>query len=198
MIARLDHFILEVPDIAAAHADWQSRGFSEAWPVGPFWPKALTSGIALGGVNLELVQPLEREPKTTHTLVFEPKSVAEGFAAMLREGLRPKLAPKVEPDPDLLALRGFPPEMQSEPQRICTNVVPAPGAPLDFFLCEYAPFLRKKLVQPLEILSVEISLPANAVRLLRKLGGCPLLKVVEDGPQRVLAFVTGAGRFDVS
>lgn len=198
LLARLDHFILEVPDIAAAHEAWLGGGFFEAWPVGPFWDEALTSGIALGGLNLELYQPLDREPKATHTFVFEPKTIAEGYAGLFAAGLKPKISPKMETDPELLELRGFPPEVRGIPQRICTNILPSPASGLDFFLCEYGPFLYDRLIEENTVLSIEISLPANASRILRRLGGCPLLKLVEEGPQRVLAVVTERGRIDVS
>ncbi|RYG49727.1 hypothetical protein EON79_00265 [bacterium] len=197
MLVRLDHFILEVPDIAAAHEAWLERGFSEAWPIGPFWPSALTSGIALDGLNLELVQPLDREPKETHTFVFEPTSIAVAYATLFREGLRPRIAPKVEADPELLALRGFPAETSSQPQRICTNVMPDGNPALDFFTCEYAPFLKERLVKLDPETMVEVTMPKKAMALLRRLGGCPGLKVIEDGPQRVVTIVSRRGRIDV-
>ncbi|RYG36635.1 hypothetical protein EON81_09170 [bacterium] len=198
MLSRLDHFILEVPDIEVAHQAWLGQGLSEAWPIGPFWPSALTSGIALGGVNLELVQPIERDTKEIHTLVFEPTSIAVAYATLFREGLKPRIAPKVETDPELLALRGFPESMRVGPQRICTNVIPDGDPALDFFLCEYAPLLKERLVKPDRDLLVEVALPKKAMALLRRLGGCPGLRVVEEGPQRVLAIQSPLGRLELS
>ncbi|MGV3617845.1 MAG: VOC family protein [Fimbriimonas sp.] len=143
--ARLDHIIVHVPDIQAAHRALLDRGFEEAWPIGPFWPRALTSGIAVGGLNLELLQPSDAEVTTPYaeTLVFEPTSLEDATADLAAAGIPVRRFEKVEPDPDLLRLRGFS-EVQT-PQKICTNLFPAALAPLDFFVCDYAPFLRARL-----------------------------------------------------
>ncbi|GEM_PF-4602172 len=137
----LDHLIAAVPDLRATHRRLRESGFEEAWPPGPFWPSATTSGIALGGANLELVQPDAgvSEP-WIDTLVLAPASLEEGrtFVAEGRE------MEKVEPDPVLLALRGFPPERAAKPQTICTNLHPA-DPPYPFFLCLYTPFLKARL-----------------------------------------------------
>ena len=138
---RLDHLIATVPDIRATHARLLAMGFEEAWPVGPFWPEASTSGIALGDANLELVQPDAGVAEARiDTLVLAPSTIAEGLA----------MAPvfeergKVESDPALLALRGFPPELTTAPQTICVNLYPD-SSPYPFFLCLYAPFLKDRL-----------------------------------------------------
>ena len=139
----LDHLIATVPDIQASHARLLAKGFGEAWPVGPFWFSALTSGIALGGANLELVQPEKGVDRARiDTLVLAPRSLEEGRA--LLAGLEYEEREKVESDPALLTLRGFPPALASEPQTICTNLYPT-DPPYPFFVCRYAPFLRERL-----------------------------------------------------
>lgn len=142
----LDHLIATVPDIRSSHARLLAMGFEEAWPIGPFWPSALTSGIALGGVNLELVQPDAGVDRARiDTLVLAPDSLAEGRAFLA--GFVYEEREKVESDLGLLALRGFPPAMASTPQKICTNLYPE-DPPFPFFLCRYAPFLRGRLASP--------------------------------------------------
>ena len=137
----LDHLIATVPDVRASHARLLAMGFEEAWPVGPFWPSALTSGVALGGANLELVQPEAGIAEARiETLVLAPETIGEGLA----------MAPvfekreKVESDAALLALRGFPPEFTATPQTICVNLYPD-ASPYPFFLCLYVPFLKERL-----------------------------------------------------
>ena len=140
---RLDHLIATVPDIRASHARLLGMGFDEAWPIGPFWPSALTSGVALGGVNLELVQPDSGATDVRiDTLVLAPASLEEGRASFA--SLQYEEREKVESDPSLLTLRGFPPAMAATPQTICTNLYPK-DPPYPFFLCRYAPFLRGRL-----------------------------------------------------
>jgi hypothetical protein len=143
---RLDHVIAEVSDILESMAALLGAGYPEAWPVGPFWPSALTSGVCAGTFNLELMQPLHRRPgaPAITTLVYEPVS-ADWAAAMLSEaGLAYEVREKVEPDADLLRLRGFSEADAAHPQRICTNVVPT-DPPFPFFFCDYAPFLKVRL-----------------------------------------------------
>ena len=138
----LDHLIAVVPDLWATHARLLELGFDEAWPPGPFWPSATTSGIALGGANLELMQPdAGVDEARIETLVLAPSSLEEGRAFM--RGPYEERA-KIEPDPALLALRGFPPEDATSPQAICTNLYPE-APPFPFFLCLYAPFLKARL-----------------------------------------------------
>lgn len=138
-LRRLDHIVLQVPDIEAAHARLLAMGFAEAWPVGRTWSVGPTSGVALGGMNLELSQPNEDAPDAPGLaeLVFEPLPGAD----LSRVG---RVSEKIEGDPERLAARGFPPEITGEPQRICTNAFPA-GAAWPWFVCDYAPLLRERL-----------------------------------------------------
>lgn len=146
-LARLDHVIFHVPAIHEAHARL-ARAFPEAWPIGRFWPMGRTSGLALGGINLELVQrddPVEQPIGTT--LVFEPSSLEAAQQRMRVAGIRSYFEEKVERDPTLLRLRGFPGAASRVPQTICTNLYPVdPGPmepyPFDFFACDYSPFLK--------------------------------------------------------
>jgi hypothetical protein len=141
----LDHLIAVVPDLRATHRRLIDAGFDEAWPAGPFWPSATTSGIALGGANLELVQTDEGVPSAKiETIVLAPATLEEGEAVLNDLGLMYEEREKIEPDPSLLALRGFPPELASSPQRICTNQLPV-DPPYPFFHCCYAPFLKERL-----------------------------------------------------
>ena len=141
----LDHLIATVPDIRATHRRLLGLGFEEAWPIGPFWPVALTSGVALGGANLELVQPdAGADEARIETLVLAPADHKEAVAFMAPFNERQR--DKDESDPHLLALRGFPPEMAARTQRICDNRYPGEGeAKYPFFLCLYAPFLKDRL-----------------------------------------------------
>ena len=138
-LGRLDHIVLQVPDIAAAHARLLALGFNEAWPVGRTWSVGLTSGVALGGINLEFSQPDEDPPMIAGLaeLVFEPAPGVE----LSSYG---RVVEKIESDPAKLAARGFPLEMRRGPQKICTNAFPA-QASWPWFVCDYAPFLRELL-----------------------------------------------------
>lgn len=142
MIARIDHVILDVPDIHRAHARLREKGWPEAWPIGRFWPAAQTSGVALGGINLELVQSDESPSYAGGDVVFEPVEVEAAQAALEREGISARRFEKIEEDPEKLALRGFPHDLTAAPQLICTNVLPNAQPPFGFFFCAYAPFLR--------------------------------------------------------
>ncbi|HWA82476.1 MAG TPA: hypothetical protein VG820_03520 [Fimbriimonadaceae bacterium] len=148
MLVRLDHVIFSVPDIEAAHRELTSR-FPEAWPIGRFWPDGRTSGIAIGGINLELVQPDEAAPTQPvgATLAFEPFSPEVAEFTLRREGLACHRFDKIEPDHDLLRLRGFSEQAGQTPQLICENVLlDEPGeASFDFFTCSYSPFLKEWL-----------------------------------------------------
>lgn len=143
--ARIDHIILSVPDIERAHHKLLDHRFAEAWPIGEYWPSGRTSGIALGGLNLELMQPeASSELPRLRTIVYQPTSIAAAKAAY---GEQAVVFEKVEGDPDKLAKRGFPEEMRNSPQRICTNISPgelALGQTSSFF-CKYAPFLAEQL-----------------------------------------------------
>ena len=199
--ARLDHVIARVPDIRASHARLiEEHGFAEAWPIGAFWPAALTSGVALGGLNLELVQSLEGAVgPNADTLVFEPKTLEAASDALTGAGVAVRRFEKVEPNPELLRLRGF---EGSRPERICTNLMPESPAPLDFFVCEYAPFLRERLaphrfpMQHGEARSVEVVVPdpEAAEAFLAKVGyaGVPLrFAGGESHRVRTIAFADG-------
>ncbi|HEY0868374.1 MAG TPA: hypothetical protein VGE01_13395 [Fimbriimonas sp.] len=143
---RLDHVIAEVEDIEQAMAGMAAAGYPTAWPVGPFWPGALTSGVSVGTFNVELYQPLDRDPARPliRTLVYEPESVEHACSALDRFGIAYEVREKVEPDPSLLRLRGFSETESEVPQPICTNVVPL-DPPFPFFFCEYAPALKRRL-----------------------------------------------------
>jgi len=145
-LRRLDHLICTVPDISAAMRLFtEGLGFPVAWPIGRFWPQGLTSGVALGGLNLEFIQLDEEEPDVARieTLVFEPVDIAAAAAYYDSIGVRMELRDKWEPDPSLLRLRGF--SDVDSPQLICRNLVPLDPQPVDFFLCEYSPFLHRRL-----------------------------------------------------
>ena len=84
----------------------------------------------------------EAAPVRIEALVLAPASLEEGRAFLA--GMAFEEREKLEPDPALLTLRGFTPEMAAEPQTICTNLHPK-DPPYPFFLCRYAPFLRDRL-----------------------------------------------------
>ncbi|RYG30866.1 hypothetical protein EON81_24080 [bacterium] len=138
--SRIDHIVLQVPDIAAAHASLRALGFDEAWPVGRNWPHGPTSGVALGGINLELLQP-DLDPPVRPALaeiVFAPHP----DVPLAEYG---KVIEKNEADPAKLAARGLPPELQGVPQRICTNAFPDADSLWPHFVCDYAPWLAHQL-----------------------------------------------------
>lgn len=195
----LDHIIATVPDLRETHARLQAMGFAEAWPPGPFWPSALTSGLALGGVNLELVQPdAGVERMRIDTLVLAPADLEESRRSF--DGAAFREVEKVEPDPDLLARRGFPPEMAATPQTICTNFYPE-STPYPYFPCVYAPFLRARLAPgefpapfgPVVGLALTAEEPEAVRRLFAgRLG--PLELDVDPGPNAIMAIRFGDGR----
>lgn len=186
----LDHLIAVVPDIQVSHRRLCEAGFEEAWPPGLFWPEATTSGIALGGANLELVQPDKGvDAPRIETVVLAPSTLEEGREFM--GSLAFEERKKVESNPDLLGLRGFPPGMRSEPQSICVNLYPE-APPYPFFLCLYAPFLRPRLASanfaqprgPLLGLSLRATAPETVRRLfVGHLG--PIELHVDEGPTEV-------------
>ncbi|MBN9501859.1 MAG: hypothetical protein BGO01_09730 [Armatimonadetes bacterium 55-13] len=147
MVKRIDHLICQVADIHAAHEYLKSLGFPESWPIGPFWPHALTSGIAIGGVNLELMQPEEGAPEraTIDMIVFEPYDTERNFHELQSAGFECHIFDKIEPDPELLALRGFDAAKAELPQRICRNILFDKATAIPMFFCEYVPFLRQRL-----------------------------------------------------
>ena len=149
-LKRLDHVICRVPDIDRYHRHWtQELGFPEAWPIGRFWPDGKTSGIALGGINLELIQPDSDAPAAPvcDTLVFEPTDLVRGLEALGEVGIQAETFEKWEDNPELLRLRGFVGPDANHRQLICRNVFPKGDLPAPFFLCEYSPGLRRLLAE---------------------------------------------------
>lgn len=144
-LKRIDHLICEVPDIVSTFEVLTRRwGFPEAWPIGRFWPEGRTCGVALGGANLELMQPDSGAPTTPRlsAIAFEPVDLSASSNAFVRSGIAADVREKWEADPALLQLRGLP--AGAGPQLICTNLVPSsPSAP--FFVCAYAPLLKARL-----------------------------------------------------
>lgn len=147
-LIRLDHIIYSVPDIESAHRELTAR-FPEAWPIGRFWPDGRTSGVAIGGINLELIQVDENAPAIpiATTLAFEPASSEDALFSFRRIGLACHEFDKMESDSALLMLRGFSSEDAASAQLICTNVLldDPSAAPCDFFACSYSPFLKQWL-----------------------------------------------------
>jgi hypothetical protein len=146
-LRRLDHLVCVVPDIQVALKGMNDAGFPTAWPIGPFWPNALTCGVSLGNMNLEFVEPERDKPErpTITTLVFEPTSLEAAEQAFAREGIPVRRFEKIEPNPELLRLRGFDEEDAKSPQLICTNLLLDEPRPVEMFLCLYTPFLSKRL-----------------------------------------------------
>jgi hypothetical protein len=142
---RVDHLLCDVPDIDSAFSLFHERlGFPVAWPIGRFWPDRRTCGLALGGINLELiqsdVQPVSEA--TIRSIAFEPTDrIQEIFQ---REGIPFKEFEKWESNPDLLRLRNMP--SQQGAQLLCTNTLPAEYAiAFPFFACKYAVTVKRKL-----------------------------------------------------
>jgi len=147
-LRRIDHLICEVPDIAYAFRHFtEALGFPAAWPIGRFWPTGLTAGVGLGGINLEFIQLDQDAPAVARisTIVFEPTSIEAAIVGLEAEGFDARLFEKWESDTELLALRGYPPEMRHSPQLICRNVLVDGQMPIPFFLCDYSEFQRLRL-----------------------------------------------------
>jgi len=147
-LTRLDHIIYSVPNIEKSHRALLKR-YPEAWPIGRFWPDGLTSGLAIGGVNLELIH-FDVDPPGSAVgtaLAFQPSSFEDAVADFARAGLSAIVVNKTESDPEKLRLRGFSERESQTPQWICRNLVPErpEDLPFDFFICEYAPFLKRHL-----------------------------------------------------
>ncbi|MBC8064794.1 MAG: hypothetical protein H7Y17_08190, partial [Chlorobia bacterium] len=106
-----------------------------------------TSGIALGGINLEFIQPDVDAPEQAvcDTLVFEPTSLQRAEEALGAKGVLTRRLDKIEPDPALLALRGFEEVELQGPQLICKNLLLESEFPVPMFLCEYVPKLKQRL-----------------------------------------------------
>lgn len=147
-LRRLDHLICRVPDIEKFHHHFINvLGFPEAWPVGRFWPEGRTSGVALGGINLEFIQADSGAPEVaiTDTLVFEPTSLEVAEQSFKKLGVQTLWFDKIEPDPELLSLRGFTGTQLETPQLICRNILLESEFPVPMFLCDYTPFLKNML-----------------------------------------------------
>lgn len=150
---RIDHLIVSVPDIGRAfHTLTQESGFLEAWPIGRFWPAAQTAGVAVGGLNVELVQPDSHAPSTPEikTIVFEPGDLDAAIAAIRQFGIGCERFEKYENNIELLKLRGFSDQLIAvrppQGELICRNGIPREDqVPIDFFLCDYCPFLKRRL-----------------------------------------------------
>ena len=147
-LRRLDHLICEVPNIEEAMDVFQAHGFPVAWPIGRFWPTGRTSGVALGGLNLEFIEFDEGAPEVAQirTLVFEPTDLQSAAETLTRLNIPMRITDKVEANPDLLQLRGFSAEDSQSTQLICRIAYPIEPQPYDFFLCDYAPFLKARLL----------------------------------------------------
>lgn len=144
-LKRLDHIICRVPDIERFHTHFRDvLGFAEAWPIGQFWPEGRTSGVALGGINLEFLEAPGETPRAT-TLVFEPTDIDLAARRFADIEVQTGMFDKIEPDPELLALRGFTGEELESPQLICRNLLLESEFPVDMFLCDYAPKLKARL-----------------------------------------------------
>lgn len=147
-LARLDHVICRVPDIDRYHRLYtQDLGFPEAWPIGRFWPEGRTSGIALGGINLELIQLDDEtlEEPLCDRLVFEPTSISRAESEFAKAGYHVRRFEKWEEDAHLLQLRGFHVEPGDGAQLICVNLFPDESFPVPMFLCDYTPELKARL-----------------------------------------------------
>jgi len=179
---RLDHVIVETEDIVASVSAMRARGYGEAWPIGPFWPNALTAGIAVPGFNVEFVEPLDRDPLPgLQTLVYEPDpdtlSVLADIGVALREFV------KTESNPAFLRMRGFGREALSDAGFICRNLLPDSDR---YFFCEYAPELKARLAPLPDSPDVRIEFPRSwipsALRSALEIGPVTLV----DGPARLI------------
>lgn len=200
-LRRVDHLICFVPDIERAHRRLtRDLGYPEAWPIGPFWPQGRTSGVAFGGINLELMQPNSDPPAwaTISTVVFEPADGAE--EAMTALGLEPRPFEKWEADPELVRLRFGDPRA---PRLICRNLLPSRHVPFDFFLCDYSPELRDRLAPdrfPDTPKALEIVAGTTDVSRTTELwpieGGVPV-RIVPNDRDEVLEIRTERGPVDL-
>ena len=147
-LSRLDHIICRVPDIERFHVQFRDElGFPEAWPIGRFWPDGRTSGIALGGVNLEFIQPDIDPPAKAiaDTLVFEPTRLEAAERQFSLLGVPTHLFDKLESNPTLLEMRGFEGDRLGSEQLICRNLLLDSEFEIPMFLCGYVPMLKDRL-----------------------------------------------------
>lgn len=170
---RLDHLLCDVPDIEAAFQLFtQDLGFPVAWPIGRFWPEGRTSGIALGGANLELIQ-LDDSPLSEariQRIAFQPTRQVGKVLHSLRIAFT--VYDKLESNPELLALRGMPTNQGR--QRLCTNTIPEVAQThFLFFACNYSAAVRARL-------SPEALRPTNGNELLEVRLGHPQPKLLQD------------------
>lgn len=208
-LRRLDHLICRVPDIEKFHRHFVDvLGFPEAWPVGRFWPEGRTSGVALGGINLEFIQADSGAPKQaiTDTLVFEPTSLEAAEQGFENLGVQTRRFDKLEPDPDLLALRGFTGVQLETPQVICRNLLLESEFPVPMFLCEYTPFLRNRLTDipsphgKILSLTMQLSKPGKIWRIgdVGYLGKLELLQTeAHYGEPKVIEIKLDSGPLDL-
>lgn len=182
-LRRIDHLICEVADIEEAMRLFtKDLGFPVAWPIGRFWPQGMTSGVALGGINLEFIQPDHGAPSEARitTVVFEPVSLENAIARFQELGFPMELREKWEANPDLLRLRGFDERECQQPQLICRNLIPTSATPLDFFLCDYSPPMKARLsaeafpeVPPVTAIVASLPNPGEDSLMLDRLCGVP-------------------------
>lgn len=141
---RLDHLLCDVPDIEGAFRLFtEELRFPVAWPIGRYWPQGRTCGVALGGANLEFIQPDESPPLEARieTLAFEP--TRELHSTLDAHGTPYEVFEKRESDAKLLRLRSLPDD-QGE-QLLCVNTSPSEPMEFDLFACRYTPLLQEKL-----------------------------------------------------
>jgi hypothetical protein len=194
VLARLDHLICEVPDIHRAMRLFVDElGFPQAWPIGRFWPQALTSGVALGGINLEFLQPDGGGPQeaTIRTLVFEPTDLSLTASYYDQLGFPMGIREKWEGDPELLRLRGYSNEEAESPRLICKNLVPTRDPAVGFFLCDYSPEMRARLhphafPNPKSVTAVVLDMPEGG-RRQQELSDLWPLAAAHEGPEISLA-----------
>ena len=142
---RLDHLLCQVPDIEQAFDLLHRKlGFPVAWPIGTYWPNGKQCGIALGGINLELIQSFESPVKeaSIRCIAFEP--TADIHQVLDREKIPYNVFIKKESTPELLEMRGLP--AAGGEQVLCTNtMIDESRIAFSFFACEYAPRVKKLL-----------------------------------------------------
>lgn len=205
---RLDHLLCDVPDIDAAFELFHQRlGFPVAWPIGRYWPTGRTCGLALGGINLELIQPDVKPPTNARIrgIAFEPTDRAQ--EVLEQEGIPFKVVEKWETSPELLKLRGMP--IHSGAQLLCTNLMPGDYAiEFPFFACNYSVTVKKRLrpeALPLEDKNSVVGVllghpsPGRLGEQLQRLGiqEGVRLSVAQHGEKEVVAITMRNGPIDL-